>query len=280
MRTPPNSRRTIGGAGITLLLFLILVPAGLANPTLESAGTPSPILTREEESSAVVVVNHFLEAKTVEERLEHVRDPERVKPLMEKWYKQKGEEKKLPDGEVLRRDKTIEDGRYFIRLYINFGKAGGRVFILEQTEKDIKLDWETAVGHREMSLEEFKNKQPTTPTEFRVKIKPDDFYSNQFIDKEKYASVSLSYPGDAEFKLTGYIDRNQKWAGRILGHFESRISPSMIVNLRYPDGEIKDASQVEIVSIVSESWLIRPEVKKSSKGKSLDDSAKKEGDTD
>ena len=57
---------------------------------------PGPELTSKEELEATKVVSDFLEAKTVEERLAHVRDPKRVKPLMEKWYKDRAEAEALP----------------------------------------------------------------------------------------------------------------------------------------------------------------------------------------
>ena len=158
----------------------------------------------------------------------------------------------------------MDSGKYFIRLLVNFGDAGARMFIVEQTKDSMKLDWEIAVGYQAMPLEKFKKEQPRKPTEFRVKIKPGDYYSNQFFDKEEFAAVDLSYPGNREFKLNGYINRERPWAAKVLNQLESGIAPSMIVNLRYPEGEIKDDRQVEIVSITSESWLVRTEVEKDS----------------
>ena len=157
----------------------------------EAAVKPiSAFMTSGEEESALAVVNGFLNAGSIEERLEFVRDPERVRPLMEAWYAREGAEENLGDGKVALRDKHIDQGRYFIRLAIEFVGVGHRMFAVEQIRTDptdegsdvFKLDWETATGYQPMLLGEFKAKRPTTPVEFRVKLKASDYYNYEFRD--------------------------------------------------------------------------------------------------
>ncbi len=116
------------------------------------------------------------------------------------------------------------------------------------------LDWETAVGYRPMPLDEFKFSKPREGVEFRVKVKPADYYNFQFSDKEKYTCVELSYPGDAEFKLFGYIETGSDWSERLLTQLSSGKGPSLIVKLKYPEGEIRDDKQVLIESIIEDTW--------------------------
>ena len=209
-----------------------------------------------EEKAAVEVVNGFLNAQTNEERLKYVRNPERIGPLMEEWYASGEARSEWPDGQAILRDKIQDQGRYFVRLAIEFAGLGSRIFVVEQQSKDrFKLDWETAVGYQPQPLSEFKSKQLRTPTEFRVKVKKSDYYNYHFIDRTKYFAVELAYPG-REFSLIGYVDRSRAWAPGLIKQIAEGIQPSLIVQLKYPDDELKNDSQVEILSIVSQTWLL------------------------
>ena len=233
------------------------LPAEIRKTIDEALTQDAPIsefLTSAEENAAVAIVNGFLNAESVEDRLPFVRHPERVEPLMQAWYARPDVVTDWPDGTVLLRDKRIDQGRYFIRLAINFGGKGNRIFVVEQTVDDLKLDWETAVGYQPQTLADFKAERPTSAVEFRVKLKPSDYYNNQFGDRDRFQAIDLSYPGDEEFKLTGYVDRKHDWAAALISDLEKGEAPSMIVKLRFPEGEIVDDTLVEITEIVAETW--------------------------
>ncbi|MGI9242136.1 MAG: hypothetical protein ACR2RV_15160 [Verrucomicrobiales bacterium] len=214
----------------------------------------SKFLTSAEEAAAAAIVDGFLAAKTVEDRLPFVRQPERVEPLMRTWYARDGVVTDWPDGTVLLRDKQVDDGRYMIRLAIEFVGIGTRIFIVEETPDSFKLDWETAVGYQAQPFAEFKAERPIKPVEFRVKMKPTDYYNYTFSSRDRYRAVELSYPGQSEFKLTGYIDLSHDWAAPLIQRLDSGEAPSVIVKLRYPSGEPEDESQVEVVELVAKSW--------------------------
>lgn len=227
----------------------VLIEEARVNPITE-------YLTNAEEEIAASVLDGFFKAKTIDERLQFVRDQERIRPLMEKWYADNPQEatREWPDGTILLRNKVIDQDRYFIILAVEFAGEGKRVVAIEQKpDGEMRLDWETAVGYQPMPLEEFKAARPTQPVKFWVKIKPSDFYNFQFSDSGKYQAVELSYPGK-DFQLIGYIDRDKEWAPALIEEIESGAAPSMIVELAYPDKDVTDDSLVEIHSIVSESW--------------------------
>ena len=218
----------------------------------------SVFLTSAEEQAALAIVNGFFNAPDIESRLPFVRDPERVRPLMEQWYAREGIDVDWPDGEVVLRDKIANQGRYFIRLAIDFAGAGTKIFIIEQTKQSFALDWETATGYQPMPIADFRSTRPTTPTEFRVKLKPSDYYNYQFSDKKTYRAVELSYPGQPDFKLIGYFRLDQAWAPALEELLDAGQAPSLIVSLKYPDKIEKgdDLDQVEIISVVSETWWL------------------------
>lgn len=217
----------------------------------------SAYLTSKEEEAAVAIITGFLKVKSNEERLAFVRDPERVAPLMEDYYS-RDVQTEWPDGQVVLRDKVIDQGRYFIRLAIEFIGIGHRIFVVEQTTDSLKLDWETAVGYQPMPFSEFREKRPAEPTPFRVKMKLSDYYNYHFADSGAYLAVALSYPGNDEFKLTGYIDRGREWAPALIETLESGVGPSVIAELSFPEGAESGEGdpQVEIISIVSETWWL------------------------
>lgn len=217
-------------------------------------------LTRDEEEAAAEVLSGFLNAKTIDERLEFVRDSEKMRPLMEKWYADNPEEatKEWPDAEILLRKKIIDQERYFVVLAVEFIGVGQRVMAIEQLEGgEMKLDWPTTVGYQPVPIEHFKAERPTEPVKFWVKLKPSEYYNFGYSDKEQYQAFELSYPG-REFKLVGYVDRSKEWATEIIEVVDNGEAPSLIVELKYPEPELGqlsvDESQVEIVSVISQSW--------------------------
>jgi hypothetical protein len=225
---------------------------------IEAANRPTTDLTQDEELIAAEILSGFLNAKTIDERLQYVRDQKRVKPLMEKWYAENPEEasREWPDAEIILRKKIIDRERYFVILAVEFVEIGKRVLAIEQNKEtgEMRIDWETTVGYQPMPLEEFKSQRPTKPVKFWVKVKPSDFYNHNFSDPLKYQAVELSYPGRGDFKLVGYFDRQKEWAKILQEKLEAGNAPSLIVELAYPEGEIKDGSQVEINSIVADTW--------------------------
>ncbi|MGI9242069.1 MAG: hypothetical protein ACR2RV_14795, partial [Verrucomicrobiales bacterium] len=237
--------------------------AGLPAPDVgEASAVPVPapdLLMGKEEGAARQAVILFHHADTIEKRLAHVRDPNRVKPLMEEWYAENEPmvdltgRKNIPVA--FGKTKVIEDhGRRFVILSMSVADSGVRIYAVEETDGGMKLDWETAVGYQQMPLEKFKEERPTTALPFRVKVKPGDYYNYGFRDEAKFRCVELSYPGRPEFRLFGYIDRSRESAQELIGQLDMGLAPSLIVNLKYPGGEIRDDKQVVLDSIVAETW--------------------------
>ena len=227
------------------------------------SATPANGLTDEDRKRARNVVVLFHASKTIDERLAHVREPERVRPLMDAWY---GKNKPMVDLDGIQNisikvphSKMIEDqGRNFVILAMSVHDSGMRMYAIEKTGEGMKLDWETAVGYQPMPIDEFKEKRPTEPLPFRVKMKATG-YENAFdLEKNRLLEVELSYPGRPEFKLYAVIDRKEEWAQPLFSAFDQGLAPSVIANLKYADPEGNDPLQVEIDSIVADTWWPKP----------------------
>lgn len=232
-------------------------------------------LSSQDESGAADAVVAFLAAEGVEQKLPHVRLPNRVRPLMEAWY-QKYPDKAAKAGEVKSRAKTRAGDAYFVIVEMDVTapdpgnpdvlRTEPRSFAVEEFEKDLlrsyKVDWETSVEWREMSFADFKSKQPRTPVPFRIKIRGGDYYNHGFTDENKWLASELYYPypdGRNEFQFYGYLDRGSKAWEQLAIYTEPGNNASVIVTLRYPEDAVS-RDQVIIDSLVHPSWFYTKDV--------------------
>jgi hypothetical protein len=233
------------------------------------------ILARQDESGALIAVEKFLKAKGMEEKLPFVRLPNRVRPLMEEWYR------KYPDMtgtpvEVLDRDKIRAGGAYFVKLRVEVKepdmidptvlKTATHDFMVEEIEKDdsrtYKVDWELAVGWKPMTFEEFRRQQPRQPVAFRVKIEGSDYYNHGFSDERRWLSCRLYLPmpdNTKEFLFHGYIDRRTQAWNDLAPYTEPGSNGSLILALRYPEKAVS-FDQVIVDSLVHPSWFYTKDV--------------------
>ena len=233
------------------------------------------ILERRNEDAATKVVSAFLAVTGVEAKLAHVRQPDRVRPLMETWY-QKHPDKSVEAGEVLSRDKFKSGGAYFVKLELQVTapdlldekvtRSEKRFFVVEETteengERSYKVDWETTAGWCEMTFDEFKLQQPRTPVTFRLKMRSSDYYNHGFTNEKKWLASELYFPyaeGGKERIFFGYLERGSKAWHDLALYAEPGNNASVIVSLRYPEDAVS-REQVIIDSMVHNSWFYTEE---------------------
>ncbi len=180
---------------------------------------PRVVAMKEESDAAAAVVAQFLAAPTLEDRLRFVRFPEKVKPLMEAWYRSHPITPRIfsrDDNAELLTKILHSGGREFIVIMGDVSDEGPRLFSIEKVNSDVyKVDWETAVGWQPMDLANLKAAKPTKPIPFRLSMNVGDYYNGPFSDPGKWQAVDLTYPG-RDFRLFGYIDRTAPWAKPII----------------------------------------------------------------
>ncbi|MEM9481741.1 MAG: hypothetical protein AAGA58_18985 [Verrucomicrobiota bacterium] len=222
---------------------------------LLNEGIPPNVLPAEAEK-CLELANEFFEKDSIEERLEFVRNPEEVRPMMEEFYQRMGGLTKKRFKSVYLNSKFLDHGSYILTQGLRYGDGPLDVQFVafEQTGKDsFLLDWPVSEGYQPMFLEDFQRLKPTEPMAFRVKAKISEHYTVPFQDKLRYQAVSLTYPGDFSFQLIGYVDRTASWAPEFIGRLELE-GPSVILNLKYPkENPKKDI--VIIDDLVSGSWF-------------------------
>lgn len=228
-------------------------------------------LGRQDELDASTAVTAFLAAEGVEQKLPWVRLPNRVRPLMEAWYRDHPD-RALKTGQVINRDKFLLDGAFFVKLEIEI-HAGDRLpenaedgasrtafFLVEEFEKEgtrtYKVDWETYGNRQPLQFAAFRESQSTVPTPFRVKVRESTYYNHGFLDEKRWLAAELSFPQpqSSGFMCYGYIDRYSPVWQDLLAFTEGVSNPALIVNLRYPENGVS-RDQVIIDSVVRQSWM-------------------------
>jgi len=227
------------------------------------------ILTQYDEQGAVKAVKDFLAADGIGAKLPFVRQPERVRPLMERWYRGERNAGPLQAGEVTFRDKLGGEAgstAYFVMLAmpvhvpdpLNPGSTyGEQTFFAVEEIRDgpvshYLVDWETSTGYQEMPLETFKATMPPEAWPFRIRMKEESYYNHGFSELE-WQCVELYYPG-RDFHLYGYISRNSLEGRALLPLVASERTAGVIAELAYPpDAASRD--QVIVKRMLHPSWF-------------------------
>jgi hypothetical protein len=219
----------------------------------------------------VATVQAYLAAPGTE-KLPLVRLPNRVRPLMEKWYT------RHPDvtataGEVVNRVKMDIGGAYLLGLEmpvtfpdpLNPGatRTENRFFAVEEIGKDdaktYRVDWETAVGWGEMTPDEFKVARPRNPVAFRFRIRASDYYNHGFNDQKKWLATELYLPRPGDHRdrvFYGYLERGSQVFRELEACVEPGQSAALIVAIKYPE-QVDSLEQVIIDSVLRKSWFYR-----------------------
>lgn len=199
------------------------------------------------------LAGEYFAAESVADLLTLVRDPDRVRPLMERHHAtsplQPAPVKSLPErGDLLAFDNlilgnvTLEDQRSVI-------------LPVEKSAQGYRVDWEAAVGWSEVPWERIPEVKPTAPILVRARIKADDYYNRQFADFEHWACYRLSNLAD-EQPIYGYVPRSSPVFVRL--EAATQTSPMVLATLkiRYPS-KSSPGNQVLITDHVADGWVVR-----------------------
>lgn len=202
----------------------------------------------------VETVENFVAAKTYQERLEFTRDPERVLPLMERYYSTN------PDGPTEIRSTSEASSvalmKGFAVMRVVLKDYGQRPIVLARSGDKLVVDWESFVGYSGMTFAEFSEKKPTTPVLFRVRAQPEDYYNYGFGEDEYYC-MRLSNLLLTEH-IYGYVGKKSEAAEAIQSIFSRQMPLDFVImKLRYPEGSESD-NQVIVDEFITDGWLLTP----------------------
>lgn len=204
----------------------------------------------------VSVVNKYLYVTKWENRLQYIRNSDKVKPLMAEFYK---DFKPLKQKDILSVKKINENGDWTTVL-VEFANHQTHPYFIQKKDSEYKIDWESSVPYQPMSIEEFKATHPTQPVKFRLVVQLDDYYNFEFDDlRDKYWSIQLYVVnfddpmGRTLTGLNGFIDKNSEDGKKLFDLVKDGKEHAVVMEIMYPEGSDPDNNCVLISSLVSDT---------------------------
>ena len=198
-----------------------------------------------------VALRGFFEAKNVEDKLAWSRDPLRVRPLMQKYYRRH----RLAAKKVIGVGSCVsvqEKGHRLGYVQALFGPDDSVGLIIEEGEDgQIQADWESLVRFNEMEWGDFLRQKPETPTLFRVLATK---HENRADGSHEW--LELICPGQ-ELALKAFFDRKDPQFQPLLDQLQLGGWKRVPLTLRLCYSKHKSESDAAcIAGSEGKGWLI------------------------
>jgi hypothetical protein len=234
--------------------------ASLARAALSEleAAAMEDIASEEIYAKSKEVAEKFLDANSWEERLAYVRDPERVRPLMEQHYSRPGND----DGPVLHREipekAEVLVHLSYLMLAITMPDFSVRPLAIERISEDqFLVDWESWVGYCGVPWTEFDTHRPTEPFVLRARVFQRNYFNFGFRD-DTWASWQLEDRA-GDHRIYGYVGREDPKMIELVAQTEDRPNPAtpvyLLLKVRFPENA-PSADQVEITEMIGRGWIL------------------------
>jgi hypothetical protein len=271
-RSARRGSRMILWAGGSVLLAVVLVlslwrPGKNRSQTQDAPVVPPPMAITQTApakdaetvqdvaafiNAAKPVAQKFLEAKTVEELLQVVREPALVGQKIREFYQANP---RRPEGlDAFGVDEMIGfDGKVAL-VQVRTKALDQKQMCLVETPDGWRVDWESWVGWSEMSWPAFLAEKPKQAKLFRVVLRETQYYNYAFADEHRWKSYNLESP-DGEHSVFGYVELGSALDNRIRPA-ESAPRDPFILMLRFPP-DADSTNQVIIDRVISDGWVER-----------------------
>jgi hypothetical protein len=199
----------------------------------------------------------FFDATTLDVLVRAVRQPERVRPLMENFYADKPIFSHRLSVFRMLQPVTLDKQANFWMATVELDNHENRNLLIEILPSgEARLDWETLVCYQPMKWDEFATKKPKgTSMDFRVYVERDNFFSHEFANSDRWNCFRLTAM-DSDETLFGYVNTDSELSKEILDEFTHNGGrrASMILRLVIPEG-IQSRSGVVIEKLMSPRWI-------------------------
>lgn len=190
----------------------------------------------------------FLLAKTVEERLEYVRDPEVIRARFSTFADSAFSESAtdlVPLG-------ISPDSEQPTHLYLaTMADTSQRLVAAIDTKEGFKVDWDAFVRHGSASWEEIFQAAVEEAT-VRVLVKPGNHYAHEFLERSEWSAYILATP-DAPQVLHGYVKRGSDLEEAIRSNLAAgSLRHTLVIKI---DSEAMSHQQIEILGIRARDWV-------------------------
>jgi hypothetical protein len=249
------------------------VPAAMVVPAPLPKAVPLPFSVTEVPSGITLIeskgaliarsLTGFFAAESIDEKLQWVRDPDRVRPLMASFYAAH-EFKSQAFTELGWVKSVAEPGYRFGYVQARFENAEPVSVIVEElADGRVVVDWESSVRYGEMSWKEFLQAKPERPTLLRLLAyrPPSAMGMVGEGQAKKWEVVLVKHPSD-EAALEAHFDPNDPEMFPLLDQLQAGQWKEVPLTLRlcFSGEELNSNKKIaRITAVEGRGWLILPQ---------------------
>jgi hypothetical protein len=261
-----RSRRIMTGlAAASGLLILVLggifwqrlhrnAPPGTSSPSSPAARPLELQAAGDFRDQVWLTVQQFCTAPNPEALLPFVREPERVVPLITRFYN--SDNPWIPLALARRPDLSdLEVHRNFVVFQLPLADFGTRPIGLEQTPEGFRVDWESFVGYSELSWADLRRTRPRRPVLIRAVVKPSDYFNLDFPSGSTHRCYQIT-DFHSDHVLYGYVPLGGDIELQIQKIFLTAPTVHAVLRVRYPETSTNDR-QLEITEVLEKGWIFR-----------------------
>ena len=201
----------------------------------------------------------FWNASSLNEKLKHVWEADRVAPLMEAYYRHHP----LPtamseEGPNIRSNRSVSrhsevPARFVVATVID-SVGLSHDLLLRPKEEGYLIDWEASVGYNASDLSKLINLRHPEPVTLRVNITPASYYNYQYADHRAFQSFAIQVTDPNEPRCYAFAARESEVAKALMRLFANRAQRAVAVTLsmRFPEGGDEGA---ELLELVKPHWV-------------------------
>jgi hypothetical protein len=234
---------------VTLSWFIIRGGAKQTSEAAPAATVSTADLDKKEIGEALKIADAYIRANTWLNKIRFIRDPERLRGAMEKWYTDHDDHGQ-PDVEF---SLSERDGEV-VRFLATFASGAPPAFLALVKGRDgYKIDWETSSAYQNGQWESIAETRPKEPFVLRCIIERETYYNFSYADAEQWLCLKLSYPrGPVTF--FGYVARRSPLGIELDSQLEFSDYAGVTLEVQFPE-DPRSSNQVKIIRLLNHAWL-------------------------
>ena len=186
-----------------------------------------------------------------------VRHPQRVAPLMGRYYSEHpGFFAPLKTIKRIRPLPLDTSGNFWLASVILADDTTRHLMFEILASGEVRIDWESLMCYQPMKWDDFAlQRPPGTSLDFRVYVEQDHFFSHEFADSQRWSCFRLTAL-DSEETLFGYAPTASAEAQALLKLLENQPDhkAALILRLSIPE-QLQSRRGVVIEKLLSPRWI-------------------------
>ncbi len=182
----------IAGIALAVVMASIWAIWMLSRPETKNAEAPEVIPPSEDEAMSAVVEG-FSAARTAEEMLPFIREPEKFAPAVRAWCAAHPE--RLPvGGSFIKMVSTREaPGHVISQVSVQLPRdAPVSLWMLVKSHDTWRVEWRAFTGIADIAVEEFAAKKPDAPALVLSLVQRSDYYNGTYASRDDWQSLRVT----------------------------------------------------------------------------------------